>query len=275
MFKFHFLPKAHKILFLRPALFFILSAIYIFSTTGISQAVSLDSNIHEGIADYNQNNFEQAESNFSKAQKEQPDNPKLNYNLANSRYKTGKYQEALETYNGLTTEEGPKDIKQKSLYNSGNTFFRMGKLEEAETAYKKALELDSKDMDTKYNLEFVREQIKKKEQEKQQQGSDSNKDQSKNQDSPENESDEGDPQNSTNPEDQNPSSENKPEQELPSTPEESQESQSSNPAQAQSDSISKDQADHWLSALDEDLKKFRKKQADKANPGSPVGNRDW
>ena len=43
----------------------------------------------------------------------------------------------------------------------GNTLYRMNKLDESVLAYKKALELDSTDMNSKYNLEFVREQIKK------------------------------------------------------------------------------------------------------------------
>ena len=53
-------------------------------------------------------------------------------------------------------------IKQKSIYNMGNTLYQMNKLEESVLAYKKALELDSTDMNAKYNLEFVREQIKNK-----------------------------------------------------------------------------------------------------------------
>ena len=43
----------------------------------------------------------------------------------------------------------------------GNTLYQMNKLEESVLAYKKALELKSTDMKAKYNLEFVREQIKK------------------------------------------------------------------------------------------------------------------
>ncbi|GIT65530.1 MAG: hypothetical protein Ct9H300mP23_11570 [Nitrospinota bacterium] len=38
----------------------------------------------------------------------------------------------------------------------------MGKLKEAEKTYKNVLALDPSDMDAKFNLEFVREQLKKK-----------------------------------------------------------------------------------------------------------------
>ena len=61
-------------------------------------------------------------------------------------------------------------IKQKSTYNMGNTLYRMNKLDESVLAYKKALELDSTDMNAKYNLEFVREQIKKKQKKRREKG---------------------------------------------------------------------------------------------------------
>ncbi|GIS84023.1 MAG: hypothetical protein CM1200mP16_03230 [Nitrospina sp.] len=41
-------------------------------------------------------------------------------------------------------------------------FLNLGKMEEAEAVYKNVLTLDSSDMDAKFNLEFVREQLKKK-----------------------------------------------------------------------------------------------------------------
>ena len=49
----------------------------------------------------------------------------------------------------------------------GNTLYRMNKFNESIDAYKKALKLDPDDMDAKFNLEFVREQIKKKEEQMQ------------------------------------------------------------------------------------------------------------
>lgn len=267
MFEFHLPSKTFKVFRRRPVLFITFATLLFLSAA--EPAASLDSNIREGIADYNRKNYEQAESNFSKAQKERPDSPELNYNLANSRYKTGKYREALQAYDRAAANGGPPDLKQKSLYNSGNALFRMGKLGEAEKVYKKALEMNSKDMDAKFNLEFVREQIKKNEQKNRNQGSKPDDDRSRN--SPEKNDDAGERENSSNPGDQKPSPENK--RDAPPAPAEPQELPSS---PTPDNSISKDQADHWLSALDENLKKFRKKRAREENPGSPpVKGGDW
>ena len=121
-----------------------------------------DSNIQEGLSQYQEGLFPEAEKNFSQARSSRPDDPRLNYNLGSSYYKQEKFKEALQDYTHAALEKSDPKLKKNSLYNSGNTLFKMGKLKEAEAAYKKVLTLDSSDMDAKFNLEFVREQLKKK-----------------------------------------------------------------------------------------------------------------
>ena len=55
----------------------------------------------------------------------------------------------------------PPTLKQKSYYNMGNAYYRMGYMEESIDAYKKALELNSGDIDSKFNLEWARKQQEK------------------------------------------------------------------------------------------------------------------
>jgi len=258
-----------------PIYWFILFTIFAAFPTEIALAESLDSSIQAGISDYRQQNFEQAELNFSKAQKQEPDNPELNYNLANSRYKNGKYQEALKSYTQATASKTPPDLKENSLYNSGNALFRLGKLEESIAAYKKVLEMNPKDMDAKFNLEFVREKLKEKNQQDQKQNqskdadSDGNQKQKQNP-SPDNKN-EDERKNSAQQENQEPSPPEQPEQN--SDPSEQTES---NPIeQAQENSISKDQAEQWLSGLDEDLKKFSQKQARREEGKVSDSGKDW
>jgi len=241
----------------------------------IALAESVDSNIQAGISDYRQQNFEQAELNFSKAQKQQPDNHELNYNLANSHYKNGKYQEALKSYTHATANNTPPGLKQNSSYNSGNALYRLGRLEESITAYKKVLELNPRYMDAKFNLEFVREKLKEKNQQDEKKNQSQDEDSESNQNpkqnpSPENKGEE-DRQNSAHPENQELSKE--PEQNPdPSGPTESNPSEL---AQDPENSLSKDQAEQWLSGLDEDLKKFSQKQARREEGKTPDPDRDW
>lgn len=268
MFGFHLVAKTLKTSLPSPALVFTLSTFILLFSMNSGWAESVNSSIQEGIAGYQQKDFAKAESNFSKAARELPDNSNLNYNLGNSQYKTGKFKEALQTYTKAMVGESPPELKGKALYNTGNTLFRLGKLEEAATAYKKVLEANPKDMDAKFNLEFVREQLKKKKEEQKKQDQNSNSKDKQDQqpkDSPGNkEDDQGNP---PDPQDQDASGE--PEKEEPSSAEQQE------TAQAQDGAISKDQADHWLSALDENLKKFLQKQAGKETAGRSNQNRDW
>ena len=265
--------------FSHTALLFVLATMFCSFAPSPVLAQSVDSNIQEGISEYRQQNFEQAEINFSRAQKEQPDNPRLNYNLANSHYKNGKYPEALKSYTHTTGNDAPPELKKNSLYNSGNTLYRMGKLEESISAYKKALEISPEDMDAKFNLEFVREKLKEKNQQDQKQNSSQNEDSDGNnnpQQTPSSNNDankKDDRQNQAQKDNQETSEEPKQDTD-PSTPEQKE----SNPTELagnQGNSISKDQAEQWLSGLDEDLKKFSQKQARQEKENAPVSNRDW
>ena len=122
-----------------------------------------DSNIQEGLNQYQEGLFPEAEKNFAEARSNRPEDRRLDYNLGSSYYKQGKYEEALQDYTHSALEGSDPQLKKNSLYNAGNALFKMGKLKEAEKTYKNVLALDPSDMDAKFNLEFVREQLKKKE----------------------------------------------------------------------------------------------------------------
>ena len=90
-----------------------------------------------------------------------------------------------------------QSLEAQALYNLGNAMYRQGKLEEAVEYYKKTLELDPEDEDARKNLEFVREEIKRRmneakdtqkrqqegQQEREQQGQQNQQDQQDQQDS--------------------------------------------------------------------------------------------
>ncbi len=273
MLRFHHLVKFFRTFFPLSALQLILITILTVLQTEMVLAESVDSNIQTGITEYRQQNFDQAEINFSNALKEKPDSPELNYNLANSHYKTGKFEEALKSYSDAASSETTPDLKQNSLYNSGNALFRMGKLEESIEAYKKVLEMNPGDMDAKFNLEFAR--LKLREQNKQEQKQ--NQPQEENPDNRENSGENADNQGDNNQEDtaQKDNQEPAPPKEPEDDPSEQQESNPSELAQDSESSISKDQAEQWLSGLDEDLKKFSQKQAHEEGANAPVASRDW
>ncbi len=141
----------------------ILAAVLIAGLGMISHAVadSLDAAAREGITHYNREEFEQAASKFEASQLEQPDNSQVAYNLANSHYRVGRYEAAVEAYSQALSGTPAPELKQKSYYNMGNAYYRMGYLGKAVESYKQALELNPGDMDSKFNLEWTRKQYEK------------------------------------------------------------------------------------------------------------------
>ena len=234
--------------------------LFVLLTNSPVSADPVDSNIQEGLSQYQEGLFPEAEENFSQARSSRPDDPRLNYNRGSSYYKQEKFQEALQDYTHAALENSDPQLKKNSLYNSGNTLFKMGKLQEAEAAYKKVLTLDPSDMDAKFNLEFVREQLKKKEQQKQE---------SDKKDSSDSEKDDPSEKDSSNKEEDQES-----EKEEPQTggkqPQENNQSES-----AQAKELSQEEAEQLLGSLSEDLKKISRMQAGKAKAAQSYQGSNW
>ena len=150
----------------------------------------------------------------------------------------------------------------------GNALFRMNKLEESIMAYKKALELDPSDMESKFNLEFVREQIKKKKQN--QNKSEKNKEGPK----PASQKDKNADNEGKQPNENTPSSKE------PSNPKNNlnQNEPKNNPprkTETASGKMTKEEAEQRLSVLTEDLKQFQRKQALEMKSLFTYQGNDW
>ena len=218
-----------------------------------------DSNIQEGLNQYQEGLFPEAEKNFAKARSNRPDDRRLDYNLGSSYYKQGKYEEALQDYTQSALDGSYPQLKKNSLYNAGNALFKMGKLKEAEKTYKNVLALDPSDMDAKFNLEFVREQLKKKkEKEKNSDKNDSSKQNKEESEQQKSKNEERDDQQEPNQNETSPSA-NEPSESAKTTPQE----------------LSEEEAEQLLGNLSEDLKKISKMQAAKIKPEQPYKNNLW
>ncbi|MEC7785907.1 MAG: tetratricopeptide repeat protein [Nitrospinota bacterium] len=219
-----------------------------------------DSHIQEGLNQYEKGLYQEAEKSFAQASSNRPDDHRLDYNLGSSQYKQGKYLEALQDYTQAVQQKSNPQIKINSLYNSGNALFKLGKLEEAEAVYKKVLTLDSSDMDAKFNLEYVRAQIKKK------------KDQEK-------ENNKGDASNQEKKESQNQkdnNGENKPQSnESPSGQKEPQKNNPKESAKANPRELNEEEAVQLLKNLSEDLKKISRMQAAKDKSKKAYQGNQW
>ena len=60
---------------------------------------------------------------YRAAEIEDPSRPEIKYNMGNVYYRLGKYDEAIENYNGALYSKD-KNIQKDSYYNTGNAYFR-------------------------------------------------------------------------------------------------------------------------------------------------------
>jgi len=124
---------------------------------------------------YKRKDYKKALELYQEAQTRDPDSDTLAYNLGNTMYKLGRYEEAGKLYNRILENKNPV-LSADSYYNMGNTLYKMGRAAEdqqlysqALEAYKQAIRLEPGDKDAKYNYELVRRLIKEQQQQQQQQ----------------------------------------------------------------------------------------------------------
>jgi Ca-activated chloride channel family protein len=131
--------------------------IYIFILFIIASHVAhadVGSAMRRGNHLYRKGQYEEALLSYQEALVQEPDNPKIHYNLARALYKMEKYDEAIGEFQmGLL--EKKKNFQANCFYNIGNCQFKKGQLDAAIESYKTTLLINPKDMDAKQNLEFT------------------------------------------------------------------------------------------------------------------------
>ncbi|MFD2822635.1 aerotolerance regulator BatC [Lacinutrix iliipiscaria] len=146
-----------------------------------------------------------AEMEYRKAISEQPNLAVGTYNLGNSYYKKGNFDEALYRHQQTIKNAASKDEKHRAFHNIGNILMQNKKCKEATEAFKNALRNNPTDNETRYNYALAKECAEQQEQQEQDK-EDENKDQNeeKNEEEKEKEQDK---------EQQDENKENKPEDE--------------------------------------------------------------
>ncbi|MDP2911256.1 MAG: tetratricopeptide repeat protein [Candidatus Omnitrophota bacterium] len=152
----------------------LLILLFCVSIAGWSWGDSLASKNKEGNRLYKEGKIDEALSKWRDAQIENPDSDKLYYNIGNGLHEQKKYEDAFKEYEKSLNPgvgEGFKpaptkdnEFKANTYYNMGNTHYRMGKLPEAIEDYKKCLDINPKDEDAKYNIEFIKKKLEEQKQ---------------------------------------------------------------------------------------------------------------
>ena len=147
-----------------------LIALIIILILPLSAFCSTRSKINSGNSSYKKGEYDKALEKYRDAEISDPNSPVVPYNMGAANYKLDNYDEAVSDFRKAIASKD-KTIAGRAYYNLGNAAFKQNKTDEAVDYYKKALELNPKDEDAKYNLEYLLYQPKQK----QQQDKDKNK----------------------------------------------------------------------------------------------------
>lgn len=197
--------------------------------------------IRNGNDLFENNDFEKAEVEYRKALETKDDSYEAAFNLGDALYKQKKYEEALQQFANLAEKETDKQRLGELYHNIGNTFLAMNKLDESIEAYKKSLLNRPTSQETKYNLEFARQQQQQNQNQQNQNNQNQQNQDKQNQDQ----------QN----QDKNKQDQNKQDQQKDQQKGKEQQGE----GQQQEGKISKEDANRLLEALENDEKKTQEK----------------
>src|ERR1035437_3083863 len=127
--------------------------------------------LRRGNSFYEDNKFKEAEINYRKSVKADSTSVRANYNLGNALYKQDNLKEALQSYQStIRSAAGKPNLKPSSMamnmHNMGNTLMKTNQYKEAIDAYKESLRINPQDPDTRYNLSYALQKLKKQQQNK-------------------------------------------------------------------------------------------------------------
>jgi Ca-activated chloride channel family protein len=116
----------------------------------------INPNIIQGDLNLKNSNFTAAKELYIKALSDNPQNARLNYNLARIIYKENNFKQAENLFK-KSIQNNPKndDLKEKAFYNLGNSYFKQKDYRKAISSYKAALKLNSQDRNGLYNLKLA------------------------------------------------------------------------------------------------------------------------
>lgn len=137
--------------------------LYFQGSTVIAQALSAAGKAFEN------NDYEHAAALYDQAAKEKPSDGRILYNKGVSEYLSGKFDEALTSFEAASKVASNNELRGRSLYNMGNTKYAKGDLSGAKAAFENALQQLPKDRSIAENLEFVAKKLKDKPPEQQSQ----------------------------------------------------------------------------------------------------------
>lgn len=117
----------------------------------------------EGNQLYQSEKYQEAQKKYEDGLKTKED-ARARYNLGNSQYKEGNWDEAIQNFEKATKTLPNKDQQANAWHNLGNAHYQKGQMEEAIEAYKQALRLRPGEKSSAINLALAKQQQQQQQQ---------------------------------------------------------------------------------------------------------------
>jgi len=217
-----------------------------------AKAQSTNTLIRNGNKFYKEQKYNQATEKYTNALQKEPNNSIAIFNQAAAMYQLGEYEKAETYFDGLAKQSKNPELISKSLHNLGNAFYKKEDYEKSVAAYKQALKINPKDVDTKYNLMMALNKLKNNQNNQNQQNKDNQQQQ--------------DQQNKNQQQQQNQNQQQK----------NNQQQATNNQQQQKQQGMSKEEAEKLLEALgNEENKTQQKLGQQKGEPQKVKVKKDW
>jgi len=135
--------------------------------------------IIEGNKNYENKKYNDAEKEYKKALQQNKNDYISTFNLGNTYYQQGKYEEAANQFQSLTHQPVTKDSMARVYHNLGNSLLKQKKFEESISAYKNGLKNNPDDEQTRYNLSYAQKMLRQQQQQKNNKAKKDNKEEKK------------------------------------------------------------------------------------------------
>ncbi|MDB9722432.1 tetratricopeptide repeat protein [Candidatus Marinimicrobia bacterium] len=113
----------------------------------------------KGIEFYQNQEYEKAKDFYDNILIKKGENEEAHFGHGASSYQQGDLELAKKSFQE-SLKSTDNDLRSKAFYNLGNTFYKNKKNEEAISFYRKALELNPRDKEARFNYEYLKYQKK-------------------------------------------------------------------------------------------------------------------
>jgi len=116
----------------------------------------LRTHVRAGNRLFKKGDYVGARGEFETAETDDPNAAFLPYNIGTTYYLEGKLDEARKAYERAWAMSSDPVLRSKVAYNLGHLLFTQGQTQDAIAQFKECLKLNPKDLDAKYNIEYIR-----------------------------------------------------------------------------------------------------------------------